>query len=194
MSTLLHRRRFLGALSLAGLALASRDAIAAELVPASLQAQLIVKVAAFDRNFAARAGATALVLIVQRSGDADSTRLAGAVAKSLGDLGDMAGKPKQIEVLSFAGAAALADRVKKAKAAAVYFSTGLDDEMAAIAGALQGADVLTYGAVAAYAQKGAVIAFDLEESKPKLVVHTARAKAQNVSFKAELLKLARIVG
>ena len=70
----------------------------------------------------------------------------------------------------------------------------LEGDLPAIAAALNGVDVLTYGATAAHAAKGTVVGFDLEESKPKLVVNPARAKAQNVSFKAELLKLARLVG
>ena len=40
---------------------------------------------------------------------------------------------------------------------------------------------------------GAVVGFDLEEGRPKIVVNLKRAKAQNVDFKAELLKFARIV-
>lgn len=188
------RRTFLANVSLGCGLLLTRRALAAESVPANLQAQLVVKVAAFDRNFAARAGATAKIVIVQRAGDADSTRLASAVAKTLGELGDVAGKPKQIEVVAFAGAQAIADRVKNGHLAIVFFSLGLEGDLPAIAAALNGVDVLTYGATAAHAAKGTVVGFDLEESKPKLVVNPARAKAQNVSFKAELLKLARLVG
>ncbi|MBI2389576.1 MAG: YfiR family protein [Deltaproteobacteria bacterium] len=187
----MNRRGFLAG---ASALLLSRLARGAASVPPNLQAQLVVKVAAFDRNFAARAGATALVLAVQRGGDNDSTRLASAVVKSLGDLGDIAGRPKQVEILTFASATALADRIKKNKVAIAYLSTGLDDELPQVASALVGVDVLTYGATGGYASKGTVVGFDLEESKPKLVVNVARAKAQNVSFKAELLKLARIVG
>lgn len=188
------RRRFLAAIPGAALALVAGRARAGAVVPAKLQAQLVIKVAAFDRNFAARAGAKALVLVVQKAGDNESTRLASAVATALGELGDVAGKPKQVEVVTFAGAAALGDRVRKSKAAIVYFSTGLEGDLPAIAAALKDADVLSYGASAEQAEKGAVVGFDLEEGKPKLVVHNARAKAQNVSFKAELLKLARLVG
>lgn len=188
------RRRFLGALPAAAFALVARRALAGAAVPAKLQAQLVVKVAAFDRNFAARAGAKALVLVVQKAGDNDSARLASSVATALGELGDIAGKPKQVELISYAGAAALGDRVRKGKAAIVYLSTGLEPDLASIAAALKDTDVLSYGASAEHAEKGTVVGFDLEEGKPKLVVHNARAKAQNVSFKAELLKLARLVG
>jgi hypothetical protein len=66
--------------------------------------------------------------------------------------------------------------------------------MAAVAKALAGVDVLTVGATAAHAERGAVVGFDLEEGSPKIVANLAQAKAQNVAFRSELLKLARIVG
>jgi len=180
---------------LASLALAfhSRKARAAGFVPANLQAQLIVRVAAFDRNFAARAGATALVFIVQKPGDADSVRLASAVNKSMDEEGDIAGKPKNVEVVTFGDAAGIGSLCKKRKPAIVYFSTGFENDLPGIANALDGVDVLTFGATATHAEKGTVVGFDLDEGKPKLVVNLARAKAQNVSFKPGLLKLARIV-
>lgn len=192
----MDRRRFLlaiGAATTATVALGARRAQAGGQVPANLQAQLVAKVTAFDRNFAARAGAKAQFLVVQKAGDADSTKLASSVAKALGDLGDVGGKPKGVETIAFPGAAALAAKVKSAKIAVVYFSSGLEGEMAAVAGALASGDVLSFGASGAHAEKGSVVGFDLEEGKPKLVVNQARAKAQNVSFKAELLKLARLV-
>jgi hypothetical protein len=65
--------------------------------------------------------------------------------------------------------------------------------MVRVAAALAGADVLTVGTTARHAENGAVVGIGLEEAHPKLVVNLARAKAQNVSFKAELIKLARVV-
>jgi hypothetical protein len=191
-TTSLGRRTFLATLAGASTWLLARRA-AAGLVPANLQAQLVVKVAAFDRNFAARAGATALILVVHKGGDTDSSKLAASVEKALGELGDVGGKPKKVETIAFPGAAALAAKVKGGKVAIVYFSSGLEGELGGVAGAMQGLDVLTFGASGAHAEKGTVVGFDLEEGKPKLVVNQARAKAQNVAFKAELLKLARLV-
>ena len=41
--------------------------------------------------------------------------------------------------------------------------------------------------------KGIVLSFDLVSGKPKIVVHLGQAKRQDVQFKAELLKLARVI-
>jgi hypothetical protein len=163
-------------------------------VPAHMQAQLLVKVAAFDRNFAARAGENALILLVQKPGEPESVQLAQQMAAELRDLADIAGVPKTVDVVSFKDATTLGATCKSRKPALVYLSAGLDREAAAIATALAGADVLSVGASGAHAENGAVIGFDLEGAKTKIVVNLRAAKAQNVALRSNILKLARIVG
>ncbi len=163
-------------------------------VPAKLQAQLIGKIAAFDRNFAARAGATALVLVAFKPGAAESEQLAQQVSGELRGLSDVGGVPQAVETVQYASAAALAETCRSRKAAIVYLSAGLEGEAGAVAGALAGGNILSVGATAAHAERGMVVGFDLDGGKPKIVVNLTVAKAQNVALKAELLRLARIVG
>ena len=99
-----------------------------------------------------------------------------------------------MEIISFKDATALAATCKSRKPALVYLSAGLDRDAAAIAGALAGADVLSVGASGAHAENGAVIGFDLEGAKTKIVVNLRAAKAQNAALRSNILKLARIVG
>jgi hypothetical protein len=99
----------------------------------------------------------------------------------------------QIDTLSFTNAAALAERCRTQQVSLVFLSTNLERELGAIASSLSGVDVLTVGATAAYATRGTVVGFDLDEGKPRIVLNLARAKAQNVSFRAELLKLCHLV-
>lgn len=183
----------LGALAFLLVVAVARDSHADVRLPIALQAQLARRLGSFDRNFAARVGATAKVLVVRKAGDAESKRIASAFSSSLGALKDIAGVPLVIEELDFIDAASLASRCRSQKVSVLYFSVGLEGDMGSVATAFAGIDVLTIGALPAHAEKGAVVGFDLEEGHPKLVVNLARAKAQNVSFKAELLKLARIV-
>lgn len=187
-------RRHVRWLLVLALALVASFANAEVSVPAKLQAQLIAKVASFDRNFAARAGGNALILVVHKPSDSSSTQLAHQVSAALRDLGDVGGAVKTVEVIDFGGAAALAATCKSRKAALLYLSAGLESDAGAIAAALAGGDVLTIGASGSHAEKGAVIGFDLEGGKPKIVVNQGTAKAQNVAIKAELLKLARVIG
>ena len=182
------------ALLLVASALVVSLAFADVAVPAKLQAQLIAKIAAFDRNFPGRAAGNALVLVVFKPGDAESTQLAQQVGSELRDLSDVGGVAKTIDVIPFGGAASLAAACKSRHAAIVYLSASLDREVPAIAAALAGGDVLSIGATAAHAESCTVVGFDLEGGKPKIVVNLTPARAQNVSLKADLLRLARIVG
>lgn len=190
----MSRARFLLAALALALTLIAPTASADVSVPPKLQAQLSAKIAAFDRNFAARAGGNALVLVVFKPGDSESTQLAQQVAAAFGDLGDVGGLPKTVDVVPFADAAALAATCRGRKAALVYLSAGLDRDAGAIAAALAGGDVLSVGATGAHAEGGIAVGFDLDGGKPKIVINLASARAQNVALKADLLKLARIVG
>lgn len=163
-------------------------------VPAQLQGQLAAKIAAFDRNFSARAGATAKILVVQKAGNEESARTATLFVAAIQALGQVGGVKAEIEVLTYQSGAAIAERCRAAHIALAYFSAGLEAEMSGIAQALAGVDVLTIGASAAHAERGAVVGFDLEDSKPKMVVNLASAKAQKVELKAELLRMARVCG
>ena len=186
--------RFVGAfLVVAAVTLQPNSASGADGVPLQLQAQLVSKLASFDRNFAARAGATANVLVVQKAGHAESAQIAANVAKALASMRDVGGAPAHVEVMTFTSASALAQRCRSERVSLIYFSSGLEADMPGTGKELSGVDVLTIGATASLATRGVVVAFDLEEGKPKLVISLARAKSQNVSFKAELLRLARIV-
>jgi len=163
-------------------------------VPARLQAQLIAKIAAFDRNFPGRAGANALVLVIFKPGDSDSSQFAQQIAGELRTLADVGGVASTVDVIPFAGAPALAATIRDRKAAVVYLSADLDRDSSSVAGALAGGDVLTIGATGAFAEAGTVIGFDLVGGKPKIVANLGVAKAQHVDLKAEFLRLTRIVG
>lgn len=162
-------------------------------VPLDLQVELLAKVAAYDRNFAARAGAEARVVIVRRPSVADSERVASHVHAALRALSAIDGLPPAPSLLDWVDANAVRDAVKARRAAIVYFAPGLGDDMASIAKALDGADVLSAAASPAYVQKGAVLGFDLVSGKPKLLVNLGAARRQNVAFKAELLKIAKVI-
>ena len=162
-------------------------------VPLPLQAQLISRLGTFDRNFANRAGSVALVLVVSKPGNAESKFEANSVARSLEGLRQIGGIATRIEQIELTDGPALAARCRANKVALVYFATGLESEMSRVSSSLDGVDVLTVGSSAQHAENGAVVGFGLEEARPKLILNMKRAKSQNVSFKAELLKLARII-
>jgi hypothetical protein len=162
-------------------------------VPVQLQAELVAKVASYDRNLPARAGDRVHVLIVVKPKDDASSRFAKHMESALGGVDKIGGLPHDEATAPYAGARALAETCKAKRIAIVYLAPGLGEEVAAIRAALEGVNVLSVAAVAGDVPKGIVLGFDLVSGKPKIVVHLAQAKRQDVQFKAELLKLAKVI-
>jgi hypothetical protein len=186
------RRAFLQALAVGCVAVVARRVRAADVsVPVGVQGALMAKVAAFDRNFQARSGTKARLIVVHKSGD--SARVGQQVAALLKDMPDIAGQPKSVEVLEWTSPAALASAVRARPTALVYLSVGLEPEAPEIAAALAGASVLTVGATGRLTERGACVGFELEEGKPRIYVNLRVAKAQQVDFRAELLRLVKLV-
>ncbi|HEY8945513.1 MAG TPA: YfiR family protein [Polyangiaceae bacterium] len=188
------RRRLLFALGLSvfDLTLARLARAQADGVPIGVQAGLLAKVAAFDRNFASRAGSRAVVLVAARPDDTESKRAALEMTAALSALPNIGGVPHQVEVVHYAGAPALAEAVRTKRAAIVYFGPGFEKQIGAIRDVLTSVSVLTVGALPGYVPDGLVLGFDLVSSRPKLVINLTQAKKQHVAFPASVLNLMRV--
>jgi hypothetical protein len=179
--------------SLALLLVASPDRAEDVVVPVGVQAELLVKVAAYDRNLPGRAGDRVVVVIVTKPGDADSARVGAAMQKALSGQPTIAGLPHVESLASYEGAPALAKLCRDKRAGILYLAPGFtDDEIGAMAKALDGVDVLSTAAMPAFVPKGIVLGFDLVSGKPRLLVHLAQAKRQRVALSAEVLKLMKV--
>jgi hypothetical protein len=162
-------------------------------VPAELQAELFAKVAAYDRNFGSRAGSNALVMLVVKDGDAKSSLFASSMKSALGRLERVGGLPHRENVVKYESPAKIAALVRSERAAAIFFSPGLNSELDTLKTALNGVDVLSVSAVPESVPKGsAVLGFDLVSGKPKILVNLEQANKQNVKFRADVLKLMKV--
>jgi hypothetical protein len=162
-------------------------------VPVRLQVELLSKVAAYDRNFAERARGRVQVFVIVKQGDPESERVGEQISAELKANEHLGGLPHTHERLNFVSAKALADLCRSRGATILYLSTGLTEQIPAIATALDGISVLSVSAAAAYVSKRAVLGFDVEAGKPKLIIHLDQARRQKVAFRPELLRLARVL-
>jgi YfiR/HmsC-like len=191
---MLSRRTLTCALFAFGVSLWVRQATTQAVeVPIRLQAELLAKVAAYDRGLAARARGHVLVLVAVKAGDPESERVGEQLIAELSVLESIGGLPHSREVVRTTTARALADLVKARSAAIVYLSARLGEQLGPIADALDGVSVLSVGVSSAYVSQRAVLGFDIDSGKPKLVVHLGQARRQQVAFKPELLALARVI-
>lgn len=168
---------------------AARPAGASFDMPPALQADLMVKLAPYDRGLRARAGDVVDVVLVTRPGDADSERSAAQLAASLGRVARIADLPHRETVVGYAGGSELAARCKQLRAAIVHVSPQLAPVGDAIRTALDGVNVLTVAPSVELVRRAVVLGFDLVSSKPKLFFNAGLAKRQGIVLASEVLKL-----
>lgn len=172
----------------------SADTVAEDLaIPADVEARLSAGVAAYERTLARRAGDKIVILIVTNPADSDSSRAGAQLRAAFRELDTIAGRPHEELVAPWTGSAALADECARSKPAIVFVSTGMDAVIEPLVKALENVAVLTIAGSLPYVQKGIVLGFDLVSGRPKLVINLSMARKQGLEFRAELLRLARVV-
>ncbi|HTV25225.1 MAG TPA: YfiR family protein [Polyangiaceae bacterium] len=188
--------RWLSGVGLALLVICSSLSVGAEdvAVPISLQMNLLLKVASYDKNLKQRAGDRVRVAVVVRSNDPDSGRSAAQALKALAETEDVEGLPLDRISMTYTDAAGLARFTHEGNVSILYVTPGFSEtEIDAMARALDGVSVLSAGALAKYTPLGMVLGFDLAGGKPKLIVNLGRAKRQNVELSSSVLKLVRVI-
>jgi hypothetical protein len=162
-------------------------------VPFELQVELLAKVAVYDKNLPARAGDRVRTLVLTKPSDTGSTRASTQLQKALVAKDTIVNLPHDPQPFTWTDAATLAKQCKARRIAIVYLTPGFsDEEIANIARALDGVDVLTVSAVASFVPRGIVLGFDLVSGKPKLLVHLPQARRQRVALSADVLKLMKV--
>src|SRR5438309_517840 len=115
----LRRVAIAAALASCALLLARDGEAEAVQVPLELQAELLAKLAPYDRHFAERAHENVHVLVVVNGGDAESRHSAERLSGALAQLDRIGGLPHDEVVVSFQGALALAGSCRERKASIV---------------------------------------------------------------------------
>jgi YfiR/HmsC-like len=176
-------------LCLGSLSLAHAEDVA---VPLPMQVQLFSSVVDYDKGFAERAkGKVKIVLLTSKN--PDSGRAATQVQAALGRLTQIGGQPHEESTVRFESGAALANLCRSNGISAVFLMPGFQSEIADIKHSLEGVNVLSVATIGSYVQQGVVLGFDVISGKPKLLVNLTQARAQKVAFKAELLKMVKVI-
>ena len=172
-----------------------RRAAAAEgiTVPIRLQAELLSKVASYDRNFAERTGDRVRTLLLVKAGDPESSRAAAEMKSALSSISTIGPLPHDEEVVTYSDGPALAEMCRSRKIAIVYIAPGFSQhEVEALRETMGSLNLLSVGSVADYVPAGIVLGFDLVSGRSKLLVNLTQARRQHVEFRAEILKLTKV--
>lgn len=163
-------------------------------VPVDLQVMLVTRVAAYDRNFSGRAGQRVLVWILVSRGNADSERVGKQLESAWKRVPFVAGLPVTVRTVDNGDPEKLKERYRRDAPTVLMLSAGFADAANAVAKTFDGASLLTVAAIPRCVDDGnAVLGIESRSGKPALVVHLERARHQQVAFKPELLKLARVI-
>src|SRR4051812_24596761 len=103
-----RRRALCASMAASAMLVSARGGAGSVAAPIGLQAELLAKVAEYDKNFTARGGEKAHVLLVTRPTNADSVTVAQQMASALGRIPQIAGLPHDEAIVPYVGAAELA--------------------------------------------------------------------------------------
>lgn len=158
-------------------------------MPATVEAELIARLASYDKNMKARAGGRINIVIAVKQGDPGSERAAAQLVAAFGRLEHVAGLPHETRTVVFAGSAAFVAACKDKRAAIVIITDALAPEVEALRAGFEGVNVLTVGGSAEMSRRGLVVGVELVSSRPRLFINLTQAGKQSVAMSADVLKL-----
>ncbi|MEO8183383.1 MAG: YfiR family protein [Deltaproteobacteria bacterium] len=179
--------------ALAAICLVTWSAQADEVtVPIDFQIDLLGRVVRFERGYASHGSEPALVVLVAKRDLAASERAAAQAKTTIGEVGNLGGRPTKVVTHTFSSPALL--RAAAPGAAILYFMPGFNQaELRGIAASYLDSNVLTVGASYGDAENGAALGFEVESSKPGIVVNLPQARSQGLDFSAQFLRLVRVI-
>jgi hypothetical protein len=162
-------------------------------VPIRLQVSLLDRVIPYDRNFAVRVHGQLAVAVVVDEGSMDSVRIGALLLGVLSGLDSLGSYPFAVTRVKFAESAGLAEECKRLRAGVVLLTPGLREPITRLASSLAGLRALTVGTLADDAALGTILGFAVRSGKPRVLVNIGQARAQEVDFRADFLRMAEVV-
>ena len=162
-------------------------------IPLQLQAELTAKVVEYAQTPSSQGLGVMRIGILVRTGSVESQHFASELKATFGRMGTIAGLAHEEAVMTWSNASAFAEEARRRQLFAVYLTPGLRGEIPAIARALEGVQIISVAAVDGYVSGGAILGFELVSGRPRMVLNLPQARKQGVAFRAQVMKLMRIV-
>lgn len=184
-----------GIAALLALALATASARADELAPRN-QALLLLRVLAYDRNLAQRAGPRATVLVLYRPGDLGSESRRGPLRTAFEEVARevvVSGLPVEVEEVPFRSAADLDAKVTASRAALVYVDRALASEVAEITRITRVRRAITAAGTRELVPLGVAVAVVASGTRAAILVNLPAARREGADLDSALLGVAEVL-
>jgi hypothetical protein len=162
-------------------------------VPIALQVELLARLLWYERGLQKRVGTEVVVLVVERRGDPSSTLAAAQLSAQLARMKELGGKLVRHTHVFYESAEQLERIIEQRRPYLIYLSKGLSGPAKELARLLQGRALLTVSTTGSDVSHGTVLGFELESSKPRIVLNLKQARAQQLDFSAQVLRVVRVL-
>jgi hypothetical protein len=186
-----HVRLALAALAVAGALVARPVAAGAQEmdVPVPLQADLMTRVIAFDRN--APVPGPLRIAIVYQKGNRASASATKQMARALA--GAMSGD-RPIEVVRIdIDSVALTPALQAQRPFAAYVAPVRAVDLANVVACLRAVRVRSFSGVTAYVRDGIAVGMSARGSRPRLLINLPASRAEGAEYSSDLLQLAEVI-
>lgn len=184
--------RVLALAAVAALALARPEAARAQEmdVPLALQAALMARVIAFDRNVPP-ATRPVRIIVVYQEGNRASTAAAHEIEKSLRKV--MVGeRPIEVRLVNI-DSRDLTEALAAEQPFAAYLTPIRAVELGRIVKCLRAAQVRSFSGVPAYARAGIAVGIGALGDRPRLYINLSASRAEGADYQSALLQLAEVI-
>jgi hypothetical protein len=168
----------------------------AQELPARNQALLLLRVLAYDRNLATRAGREVVVLVLYKAGDRASEERREALVAAFEAVAHdvvVAGLPVRVKAAPYRDAAELELRLEAVRAALVHVDSALQKVVPEIAAVTHRKGVLSGASGRSLVEAGLAVAVVPSGSRAGIVVNLGGSRAERADLDAALLAVAEVL-
>lgn len=169
---------------------------AAPSADAGLQAKILLRALAYDRNLLARAGVSVTIGIVYRQDNPESVASKQDMREAFNALSKLTllGLPLRFTTVEYVSADHLKTEVASQGIDILFLTPGIASHLGPILALSHQAKIATITGETAYVQDGVAIGVALRDGAPKLVVNLPGSKEEGMSLSSELMRIAEVVG
>lgn len=164
-------------------------------MPAAIQAQILVKVASFDRSLVGSSRPEIVIGILYQRNLRESLEVQEEFVRTVGGLSrrSIGNKPLRVVALDWTGDTDIGNLLSREKIDILYVAPLRSVSIADVAAAARARGVRTWSSVPAYVEKGLSLGVGIRDDRPMILVNRAAAIAEGADLSSQLLNMARLV-